>query len=334
MSETKLQANKLHMQMHANETKTDQNDSDMIMPNIACNWKCWSPLNRFLFLKPATKCFDGYQFPLIKSFIWKTHSIWYMSIPPSRKRPEGFRDDIDVVLFFHPITTNIVHMYERIEEMSEQVPLCYYHMLCIEYPGYASSCDTTYSSEHTFLTQYPLYVLACLQREKLSIKRSIVIGYSMGTALASFLAAYCPWVKGLILLAPFSSINDVVRDFAHGMHFLVEDRFPTHIWIQNVKCPLYLVHGLDDETISFAHSMELFDAATRSSYRRLTLVNGLGHVDLCSSGQCISYGVDAFYTKEQLRSSTSQSSPPQSTLAEITVVSVHTADKSDDFYMI
>jgi pimeloyl-ACP methyl ester carboxylesterase len=220
-----------------------------------------------------------------------------MHVPPSQKRPSEFRDDIDVVLFFHPITTNIVHMYERIEEMCEHAPLCFYHVICVEYPGYASACDTTYSSEHSFLTSYPLYVLAALQQEQLSIKRSVAIGYSMGTTLASFMGAYCPWIRAIVLLAPFSSINNVVRDFMHGLHLLIEERFPSKAWIHRVQCHIYIIHGMNDETIPYAHAVELFETATQASYRQLTLVNGLGHVSLCGTGQCVNYGMDAFYKR-------------------------------------
>jgi len=265
-------------------------DGDLTHDIGPCFTKCNSIFNSLLFLKPSTRCFEQYKYPLIKPLLWENqHWIWYMSIPPSQSKPDYIRDDVDTLLFFHPITTNIVHTYHMLIELCKQPPMCYFQVICVEYPGYASDCDTTTSNEHSFLTQYPLYVLKVMEHEQKTMNKAFAVGYSMGTTMATFFAAHCPLIRGLILMAPFSSINDVIRDSYNGLQGMFGERFPSKKWITKVKCPIFIIHGTRDKTCPFWHSVDMFwmaHASQAAPYRELTLVENVGHVDLCRGNQC------------------------------------------------
>lgn len=93
-------------------------------------------------------------------------------------------------------------------------------------------------------------------------KEIIVYGISLGTGFATYLAhKYNP--KMLILEAPYYSMKDLVP---YNMP-LIPDlmvplvlRYPlrTDLWIQEVKCPIHIFHGTEDDLIPYHCSKRLY----------------------------------------------------------------------------
>jgi len=55
----------------------------------------------------------------------------------------------------------------------------------------------------------------------------------------------------LLLMSPFKSIRDIIREQAGDLlQYLVNDRFRNIDVIPQVKCPTFLVHGQRDQLIS------------------------------------------------------------------------------------
>lgn len=101
-----------------------------------------------------------------------------------------------------------------------------------------------------------------------------IVGYSMGSGMASFLAANNP-TKALILIAPYVSIVDMKNRYIPFVpNFLVKYQFRTDRNLAKVSCPTVLVHGHNDEVIPFDSSTRL-----RKLFPSLELVGlpGVGH---------------------------------------------------------
>lgn len=85
----------------------------------------------------------------------------------------------------------------------------------------------------------------------------ILVGYSLGTAMASYLASMNDPGR-LVLIAPFTSITDIKNKFLWFVpDFLVKYKFPVKKFLADVDCPVTIVHGMEDRIVDFEFSEEL-----------------------------------------------------------------------------
>ena len=79
----------------------------------------------------------------------------------------------------------------------------------------------------------------------------ILFGRSIGSGPASLLASLRN-PSALLLMSPFMSIRDIVREKAGNMlQYIINDRFRNIDVMSNIKCPTFFVHGQRDQLISF-----------------------------------------------------------------------------------
>jgi len=95
---------------------------------------------------------------------------------------------------------------------------------------------------------------------KVNYKESniIIIGYSIGTAFATKLAAD-NYPKMLVLKAPYYSIPNLVNQYYFGIvpHFLIKFKLPTYKYLKQVKVPIIIFHGNNDKIIPIKSSYKL-----------------------------------------------------------------------------
>ncbi|WP_234982625.1 alpha/beta hydrolase [Flavobacterium flevense] len=85
----------------------------------------------------------------------------------------------------------------------------------------------------------------------------IIIGYSIGTGLATYLASI-ENPKKLVLQAPyFNFIEFSSRRVPFVPDFLKKFKFETDEYIVKVKSPIYIFHGSKDQIISYDNSIRL-----------------------------------------------------------------------------
>jgi alpha-beta hydrolase superfamily lysophospholipase len=103
----------------------------------------------------------------------------------------------------------------------------------------------------------------------------LILGYSLGTGLATWLAAqHHP--KLLILQAPYYSMRDLAMHlypFVPG--FLVRYPLPTNQYIRQVSAPIVVFHGDRDEVVYFGSSQKL--KALLKITDTLVVLPGAGH---------------------------------------------------------
>jgi fermentation-respiration switch protein FrsA (DUF1100 family) len=87
-------------------------------------------------------------------------------------------------------------------------------------------------------------------------KDIVICGRSIGSGPAVYLAAYRK-PGALILISPFLSIRETANTILGVFKFVVADRFNNIGVINNVSCPLLIIHGQKDNLIPFAHSIQL-----------------------------------------------------------------------------
>lgn len=105
--------------------------------------------------------------------------------------------------------------------------------------------------------------------------RTVILGYSVGTGLATWLAAQ-QHPKLLVLQAPYFSMRDLATHlypFVPG--FLVRYPLPTNELIRHVSAPIVLFHGDKDEVIYYQSSLKL--KALLKPTDKLIVLPGAGH---------------------------------------------------------
>ncbi len=117
-----------------------------------------------------------------------------------------------------------------------------------------------------------------LSRRDVSPDRLVYFGESLGTAVATKLAAeHAP--AALILRSPFTSFVDMGRIHYPllPVRWLLRDRFASIDQIALVRCPVLVIAGTRDSIVPLEQSRRLYDAAP--SAKTLTIVEGADHND-------------------------------------------------------
>ena len=112
--------------------------------------------------------------------------------------------------------------------------------------------------------------------------RLIIIGQSLGSAVADYLASK-KIIDKLILLSPLSSISDIAR-FRFKNTFpctLVKHKFELIEHVHNVTAKTLVIIAQKDSIIPYDHSMKTYKNIT--SQKQLTEISGADHNDIFTS---------------------------------------------------
>lgn len=145
---------------------------------------------------------------------------------------------------------------------------------------------------------YGYYEKRDLQRvlDQLHITDAILIGHSLGAAIALQAAAIEPRVRAVAALSSFSDLRTIATErasffpswslgpaFARAEHdgkFVVDDVSPVKA-AAHITVPVLLVHGANDRDTLPVHSQRVFDAL--KSPKQFVLVEGRGHNDVMTA---------------------------------------------------
>jgi len=155
-----------------------------------------------------------------------------------------------IVLFFHGNAENVEH-YKKYPSFFLKDD---YEIWMIDYPGFGKSTGKR--------TEKIIYEGALLMynvaSNELSADSIIVYGKSIGTGIASYLAANRRCSQ-LILEAPYYSLHSLVKHYlpVYPVNFLIKYLFPTNEYLKRVKVPITIFHGTDDQLIPYKQSKRL-----------------------------------------------------------------------------
>jgi pimeloyl-ACP methyl ester carboxylesterase len=155
-----------------------------------------------------------------------------------------------VVLYFHGNKKNI----ERYAPYSAHFTRNKYEVWMIDYPGFGKT-NGELTEEALYADAKLFYKLATSRFSKDSI---ILYGKSLGTGIASYLAAYRD-CKKLILETPYTNMPDVMSSYAfvYPTTWMSKYEFPTIENLEKVKVPITILHGRSDDVIPFRLSEKL-----------------------------------------------------------------------------
>jgi len=129
-----------------------------------------------------------------------------------------------------------------------------YDVFIIDYRSYGKSEGEINGQEQLFQDNQTAYDEL---KKKYTEDKIIVLGYSIGTGLASKLASTNK-PKLLILQAPYYNLTDMMKHtYSIVPTFLLKYKFATNEYLKNCKMPVVIFHGNQDEVIYYGSSLKL-----------------------------------------------------------------------------
>lgn len=177
------------------------------------------------------------------------------------------------ILFSHGNAEDLGMIYDWFNDLA-RVLRC--NIMAYDYSGYGKSngaptengCYADIEAAYTYLTT---------ERHILS-EQIVLYGRSLGSGpscyLASKTASQGRSVAGVILQSPLLSAYRVAFNFRFTM---AGDKFPNIDYAPHIRCPVFIIHGTQDEVVPFWHGQDLFLAVQQPWRAKPFWVEGAGH---------------------------------------------------------
>jgi pimeloyl-ACP methyl ester carboxylesterase len=191
--------------------------------------------------------------------------------------PEDARDSV-TVLYCHGNGENIDRYWGRVEMLWQMG----YRVFVFDYQGYGRSEGTP--AGDACLADGRAALEYVLSRPEVNPHRIVYYGWSMGTFIATYLAADSIRPFGLVLESPPASAGALVKEgtavdvpgsFVTDLDFNNEER------ITRVGLPVLMMHGRKDDYVPYArHGLRVIRAAYNRTPLSVIIVDDAGHDDV------------------------------------------------------
>jgi hypothetical protein len=222
----------------------------------------WNPVERLIFPAP-TASYNATSFPNELIFIPRNdgQKVPCLLLP--------FKHARFLVIYFHANAEDLGLCYSFCKIMRD---LFQVHVLAVEYPGYGICPGRTDEAGIMANARAAVYFATeSLHWPCDSIK---LFGRSLGTGPTMALATQYP-VSGVILVSPFTSIQDLFRSQVGPFADFVEDRFKNCELAAKVLSATLIIHGQQDTLIPLAHGKQIYDVL--SSRKMMVCPAQMGH---------------------------------------------------------
>ena len=150
----------------------------------------------------------------------------------------------------------VYFLHGTLNHIQYHIPLCYeflhnnFDVYLLDYPTYGKSKGKI---SETYLYKIVQHVYdECLKNERskyVNYTKKIIVGRSLGTALASNLATKAT-ADELILITPYYNMPDLIGHLLKKKKpAKLKNYFPNHEHVPNVKIPITIFHGTKDRLI-------------------------------------------------------------------------------------
>jgi hypothetical protein len=150
------------------------------------------------------------------------------------------------------------------------------NIMAYDYTGYGKSRGTP--DETSCYADIDAAYRYLLTVRKYQPEQIVLYGRSLGSGPSCYLAAKTGRegrsVAGVILQSPLLSAYRVAFNFRFTCP---GDKFPNVDYAPHIRCPVFIVHGTQDEVVPFWHGQELFLALHQSWRSKPFWVEGAGH---------------------------------------------------------
>jgi len=172
------------------------------------------------------------------------------------KRLSGYYNRIQnskgVILYFHGNKGSI----RRCIRQSDMMQGLGYDILMPDYRSYGKSDGPMESETQFYSDAQKIYDFLLTTYDESEI---IIVGYSMGSAAATYLAGQNN-PKELFLISPFKSIVDLKNRYAPVVpNFIIKYQFRNYTYLPEVKCPISIFYTKTDRVVLPESTLELME---------------------------------------------------------------------------
>lgn len=177
------------------------------------------------------------------------------------------------ILFSHGNAEDLGMIYDWFNDLARVLRV---NILAYDYTGYGKSQGTP--SEESCYADIEAAYKYLLQVRNFLPEQIVLYGRSLGSGPTCYLAAKTARVgrsvAGVILQSPLLSAYRVAFNFRFNV---IGDRFPNVEYAPHIRCPVFIVHGTQDEVVPFWHGEELFLLIQQPWRAKPFWVEGSGH---------------------------------------------------------
>jgi len=195
-----------------------------------------------------------------------------------------------VILFCHGNAGNVSHRLESIQIL-HRLGL---DVFIFDYRGYGESKGKP--TENGTYRDAEAAWRYLVEKRQVSPNRIIVFGRSLGGAVASWLAqSHMP--GALVLESTFTSLPDIAATLYPYLPVRLLSRFKynTAEYIDEVNCPVLIVHSREDEIMPFSHGQRLFERAREP--KEFLEISGTHNEGFITSGGRYEEGLNMFISE-------------------------------------
>ncbi len=178
------------------------------------------------------------------------------------------------MLYLHGARWNLSGSVTRVDRWKKLG----FSVLAVDYRGFGKSAALSPTEELAYEDAQAAYEYL----GKLAPgKPRVIVGHSLGGAIAAEVARRHPDVAGVVLEATFTSIKDMIAESAWSylpVDLILTQRFDTLSKIGDIKAPILITHGTQDRIVPVAMGEKLYAAA--KSKKRFIKVEGGSHHNL------------------------------------------------------
>lgn len=177
------------------------------------------------------------------------------------------------VLYSHGNAGNLSHRGNSIVRWSQELNAS---VLIYDYPGYGRSTGKP-DERSCYAASDAAWNWLTAQR-RFAPRDIVLVGASLGGAMATHLAEDRD-CRGLVLIKAFSSIPDMASHMYPWLpvRHLVRSQFDSVAQLANCRCPVFLVHGINDAIVPYVCAERLLAAAPEP--KELLTLDGNDHND-------------------------------------------------------
>jgi len=177
------------------------------------------------------------------------------------------------ILFSHGNAEDLGMIYDWFNDLARVLRV---NIMAYDYTGYGKSNGTP--CEYKCYADIEAAYAYLVNIRHIQPEQVVLYGRSLGSGPSCFLAAKTAEegrsVAGMILQSPLLSAYRVAFNFRYTMF---GDKFPNIDYAPHIRCPVFIVHGTQDEVVPFYHGQDLFLALNQNWRARPFWVEGAGH---------------------------------------------------------
>ncbi|AKI80136.1 putative alpha/beta hydrolase [Acanthamoeba polyphaga mimivirus] len=193
-------------------------------------------------------------------------------IPIVQIRPKNNPFPQKYIVFSHGNGCDVYSVFSYLSNLSDKLDV---GIITYDYVGYGLSRENI-PTEQGCYDSIEVAVDFLLNDYELDPKNIYLFGQSLGTGITIDYAHKNNWNSPIILVSPYKSICTVVVDSCIVRPI---DKFCTLDKIYQIKCPVKIFHGENDNVISITHGKKIYDSLNDKSLDPVWIPN-TGHNDI------------------------------------------------------